>query len=419
MKQKELLVNNFSLISILFFGYFFQILIPGSFIPLIPTIAKYFGCSHNVAQLILPTFYFGVMIVQFVIGYLTDNYGRKPFFVIGVLISALGSLLIALSWSISSTLVGFLIQAIGIGIIEPISSNIVTDVFDEESIPDVFLFGRLAMGIGSILAPLIATFIAFHFHWQWLFMGISITALCFAGFCKRYLYESRGSQNKATNFRVYIKRVIRLCYCFNDSKLGFFPAIIMFNGLVMGGILALYGSTSVILVHQFHRNLLHVGLLFSIASGLYLLGMIAGKFFSNKYKTRNILRFSVLLAIFSSCSIIIHNIINTYMHLNLNFLLFFFSTFFFLLSFVSGLISPSGLSLALAPFAYGEENASAAASVRMFSNNFFIVVIGLIISILHEESSLPIGITLLIIFIIAAFLLEVYCKKIKLHYNVA
>lgn len=381
-------------------------------IPLIPRISNYFSIPPNIAQLIVPTFYFGLMGAQLIVGYFSERYGRKLFFIIGLVITALGALLVAVTPGIRGVLCGFLVQAMGIGFIAPISSNIVTDVFEEKIIPSIFSLTCIATGSGSILAPIIATTIAFYFHWQWLFAIIAMIAIMFAVVSKFYLYESSSTTSRI-GLLEYFRRIFYLFTCFKNKKLGFFPAIISFSGLYSGSIIALYTSYSVILSHQFHRNLLYLGHLFALASFFYLLGIIMSKPLSNKFQIKNILRFCVYFAMLASFMMMMHNFINTGFQFDLHFLLFFFLLYLFVLSFFCGVVLPCAMTLALAPFSNSDENSSAAASIQMFSYNVFTFILGLVISIFHEESSLPLAFTLLISFGIAAIFLEIYCNKYR------
>ena len=62
---------------------------------------------------------FAVLLVS--MGRLADQFGRRRFFLIGMTIFTLGSLLCALAWSIDALIAFRVIQAVGAGILAPIA----------------------------------------------------------------------------------------------------------------------------------------------------------------------------------------------------------------------------------------------------------------------------------------------------------
>src|SRR3982751_4502142 len=67
---------------------------------------------------------FAVLLVS--MGRLADQFGRKRFFLIGMSVFTVGSLLCALSWSIGALIAFRLVQAVGAGILAPIALAMTT-----------------------------------------------------------------------------------------------------------------------------------------------------------------------------------------------------------------------------------------------------------------------------------------------------
>jgi MFS family permease len=70
---------------------------------------------------------FAVLLVS--MGRLADQFGRRRFFLIGMSIFTIGSLLCALSWSVGALISFRVVQAVGAGILAPLALATTTLVF--------------------------------------------------------------------------------------------------------------------------------------------------------------------------------------------------------------------------------------------------------------------------------------------------
>lgn len=65
-------------------------------------------------------------------GKLSDIFGRKPILIVGILIFLLGSALAGFAWSMTSLIVFRLVQGIGAGAIQPVTTTVVGDLYKLE-----------------------------------------------------------------------------------------------------------------------------------------------------------------------------------------------------------------------------------------------------------------------------------------------
>jgi len=104
-----------------------------------------------------------------IFGKLSDMYGRKRFFIFGLLIFMVGSALCGTAESIVELSIYRAIQGIGGGALVPIAFTIMFDVIAPDKRGKVGgLFGA-AYGISSIFGPLIGAYITDYIHWSWIF----------------------------------------------------------------------------------------------------------------------------------------------------------------------------------------------------------------------------------------------------------
>jgi EmrB/QacA subfamily drug resistance transporter len=102
-------------------------------------------------------------------GKLSDLYGRKPMFMIGIVIFLVGSALSGLSQNMTQ-LIGFRgLQGIGAGSLFPIALAVIGDLFTPaERGKYQGLFGAV-FGIAFIVGPLVGGFLTENVGWHWIF----------------------------------------------------------------------------------------------------------------------------------------------------------------------------------------------------------------------------------------------------------
>ncbi|MCZ8514641.1 MDR family MFS transporter [Paenibacillus filicis] len=104
-----------------------------------------------------------------IFGKLSDMYGRKRFFIFGILVFLIGSALCGTAHSITQLSIYRAIQGIGGGALMPIAFTIIFDVFPPETRGKMSgLFGAV-FGLSSIFGPLLGAYITDYIGWHWVF----------------------------------------------------------------------------------------------------------------------------------------------------------------------------------------------------------------------------------------------------------
>src|SRR4249920_2404723 len=102
-------------------------------------------------------------------GKLSDVYGRKPIFMIGITIFLVGSALSGLSQNMGMLILFRGIQGIGAGALFPVALAIIGDMFTpQERGKYQGLFGAV-FGIAFIVGPLVGGFLTEQVSWHWIF----------------------------------------------------------------------------------------------------------------------------------------------------------------------------------------------------------------------------------------------------------
>lgn len=104
-----------------------------------------------------------------IFGKLSDMYGRKRFFLFGIVMFLLGSVLCGLAGSIVQLSIYRAIQGIGGGALMPIAFTIIYDIFPVEKRGKMTGLMGAVFGTSSIFGPLLGAFITDALNWHWVF----------------------------------------------------------------------------------------------------------------------------------------------------------------------------------------------------------------------------------------------------------
>ncbi|MGJ7911414.1 MDR family MFS transporter [Neobacillus sp. LXY-1] len=110
-----------------------------------------------------------VMAGMPIFGKLSDMYGRKRFFMFGLIIFLVGSSLCGISQTIVQLSIYRAIQGIGGGALMPIAFTIVFDIFPPENRGKMTGLLGAVFGASSILGPLLGAYITDYISWHWIF----------------------------------------------------------------------------------------------------------------------------------------------------------------------------------------------------------------------------------------------------------
>jgi len=118
-------------------------------------------------------------------GKLSDLFGRRPLFQIGIAVFLLGSAACGLAQSMPQLIAARAVQGLGAGALVPLAMTIIGDIFTlAERAKMQGLFSGV-WGLSSIVGPLLGGFITDQLSWRWVFyvnLPVGIAAALIIGF---------------------------------------------------------------------------------------------------------------------------------------------------------------------------------------------------------------------------------------------
>ncbi|WP_106769154.1 MDR family MFS transporter [Paenibacillus faecalis] len=117
-----------------------------------------------------------------IFGKLSDMYGRKRFYIFGLVVFLAGSILCGMADTMLQLIIFRAIQGIGGGALMPIAFTIVFDLFPPEKRGKMTGLLGAVFGTSSIMGPLLGAFITDNIGWEWIFyvnLPIGIVSLIF------------------------------------------------------------------------------------------------------------------------------------------------------------------------------------------------------------------------------------------------
>ena len=104
-----------------------------------------------------------------IVGRLSDIYGRKRFYIAGIIIFLIGSVLAGLSQTINQLIVFRAIQGLGGGVIMALSFVAIADLFPPEERGKYQGLIAGVFGLSSVIGPTLGGFITDNLSWNWIF----------------------------------------------------------------------------------------------------------------------------------------------------------------------------------------------------------------------------------------------------------
>lgn len=135
----------------------------------IPTLTAAFGVSANAVEWVVTAYLLVCGVVVTASGFLVDRFGSKYMYISCLIVFTLGSALCSLAWSNNSLIFFRVIQAIGGGIMIPVSMSMIRIMVPRAKMGMALgVWGISAMG-GPAIGPTLGGYLVDHLGWPSIF----------------------------------------------------------------------------------------------------------------------------------------------------------------------------------------------------------------------------------------------------------
>lgn len=136
--------------------------------PALPTIVAELGGLADYSWIPISAMLASTIVVP-IAGKLSDIYGRKPLYMTGIVVFAVGSALSGIAPNFWFLVFARFVQGAGMGFIMPLAQAIIGDIISPRERGKYQGMMGASFGLASIIGPALGGYITEHFSWRWLF----------------------------------------------------------------------------------------------------------------------------------------------------------------------------------------------------------------------------------------------------------
>ena len=246
------------------------------YVPSMPSVQQAFGAPASLVQLTLSLGFIGTAMIQLIIGPLSDQLGRRPVLLSGLIMSVLASIFCTFSPDLNSLIVGRVIQTAGATSGLVLGRAIVRDIHEPSEAASMLGYVTMGMAMAPMIAPTLGG--ALDDLWSWragfafssVFSAIVLISAWYA------LPETAPNIGRKPSVSAMLSDYLQL------MRIRTFWLFTVISALVTGTFFALLGGAPYVSHEIFHISPTQYGLYFMFIA----VGYALGNFLSGRYASR-------------------------------------------------------------------------------------------------------------------------------------
>jgi len=209
----------------------------------LPVLARDLGESPIALKLALTSYVVGLGVFIPICGWVADRYGSRTVFRAAIGVFMAGSLLCAVSDSLTTFVVARFVQGIGGAMMVPVGRIIIFRSIPKSDFVKAISYLTVPALFGPVLGPPLGGFITTYFHWRWIFvinLPIGILGMVLAS---RYIVNLREDAPGPLDWRGFVLSALGGSLVMLGLSLvgGYLVSPATALGMLALGVLALYG----------------------------------------------------------------------------------------------------------------------------------------------------------------------------------
>jgi MFS transporter, DHA1 family, multidrug resistance protein len=235
-------------------------------------IGKTFGVDTTRTQSVLTAFFIGFGGGQFVVGPISDRFGRRAVLLGGLTLYLFASALCVVAPSFETLLVARFMQGLGAAAPRVITISVIRDCYSGRRMASVMSLAMTVLMVIPVIAPTLGQVVVLAAPWEWIFVFLTLYGVVIMAWMYLRLPETLAPENKRTLQPLAIMDAVRQALTTRQT-LGYMLA----TGVAQGFLLAtLYAAPQVM------GELLGMGTYFTVAFGIAAAAMSFGQFVNSQ-----------------------------------------------------------------------------------------------------------------------------------------
>ena len=258
------------------------------FVPSFPELKNQFHLSPSLVEALLSVNFLGYCLSLFVVGWLSDRYGRKPIILSGLTMFVIGSVVCLWPQSYAFLLIGRFLQGVGVAAPAILSFLIIADTYALKQQQYFIAMLNGAMNISVACSPVIGSYITLYFHWQGNFTALLLLGLLVLAMTAIFVPTTKLPKHpETTSVQGYISLL--------KSK----PLMLLITYIVLMCIpyWIFVGMSPLLYIKSLGVSLSHFGYYQGSMALVFAFGSIVFGFMLNKYKQKKALHCSTFIFI--------------------------------------------------------------------------------------------------------------------------
>ena len=177
--------------------------------PAMPRIVAELGGMAHYSWIAVSTLLASTVIVP-IVGKLSDLYGRKAFYVGGIVVFMASSLIAATAHSFGTFIVARVVEGLGMGTMMPLSQAIIGDLIAPRERGRYQGYMGAVFGLSSVVGPLVGGYLTDNFTWRWLFFINLPVGLVALGFVVPFMRLPRTRRRYSIDYAGFVTLTIGL-----------------------------------------------------------------------------------------------------------------------------------------------------------------------------------------------------------------
>jgi len=269
-----------------------------AFMPVIPAVKAGLHISDSLAQLTFSIALFGMAAATLVYGSLSDHFGRRPVLLSGLAFFLVGSLASLFADSITTLVIGRLLQAIGAGCGMTLVRAIARDAYGPDKLVKVLAYLTMFYTLGPMIAPIVSGVLVDHFGWRGIFaFALVCGALIMAG-AWFTIYETRPPASGSGLPRPGLLRGYGNLFAHLR-----FTAYVCQTGFSTGAFMVTATAASFIMTEMLHRPATEYGLWFFAFPAGYFTGNFLSSRVGGRARTETMVLIGSILSLASATAL--------------------------------------------------------------------------------------------------------------------